>query len=97
MIKTRKDLLNPTNEFKSTKIYNNYLSSLESGQTKNVAVKSTLNRYLQNRTLKGKFVKTIGGFIALGLAIKPVDKFVDHVLIGKLIGPELDKRKRPTS
>ena len=44
--------------------------------------------------LKGKIVKTIGGFIALGLLIKPIDIFVDRILIGKLIGPTIDNIKK---
>ena len=45
--------------------------------------------------LQGKVVKTIGGFIALGLLIKPIDKFVHEILIGKLLGPTIDNIKRP--
>lgn len=43
--------------------------------------------------LKGNFIKTIGGFIALGAAIKPIDNFVENVLIGKYVGPKIDKLK----
>ena len=43
----------------------------------------------------GKIVKTTGGFLALALAIKPIDRFVEEVLIGKIVAPGLDK-KRPT-
>ena len=50
-------------------------------------------KYLGSKTIKGRCVKTIGGFIALSLAINPIDKFVEHVLIGKVIGPTIDKRK----
>ena len=45
--------------------------------------------------LKGKVVKTIGGFIALGLLIKPIDMFVHEILIGKLLGPTIDNIKKP--
>ena len=94
LIKLRKDLLNPTETFKESNHYNNYLISLENGQTKNVAVKSSLNKYLESRTIKGKMVKTVGGFIALGLAIRPIDYFVDKVIIEKWISPNLEKRKK---
>ena len=43
--------------------------------------------------MKGNFVKTIGGFIALGSAIKPIDHFVENVLIGKYVGPQIDNFK----
>lgn len=91
LIKYRKLLLNPDEKFLDSSLYSKYKSALELGQTKNVAVKSALNNYLINRTLKGRYIKTLGGFMALGLAINPIDKFVEHVLIGKVISPRLDK------
>ena len=33
--------------------------------------------------------KTLGGFIALGLAIKPIDHFVEKVIIKKVVEPNL--------
>lgn len=93
LIKMRKDLLNPTDDFKVGDWYLQYKQALESGQTENVAIKSVLNTYLKQKTLKGKFIKTIGGFLALGCAIKPIDKFVEEVLIGKVVAPKLDKKE----
>ena len=37
-----------------------------------------------------KVLKTIGGFVALGIAIKPIDKFVENVIIKKVVEPNLD-------
>ncbi len=93
LIKMRKDLLNPTDEFKISDLYLSYEQALKSGQTENVAVKSILQKQLKQKTLKGKFIKTIGGFLALGLAIKPIDRFVEEVLIGKVVAPTLDNKK----
>ena len=94
LINTRKSLLKPTDAYKQTPNYLNYNLALENGQTKNVAIKSVLKQNLGKSTLKGKFIKTAGGFLALGLAISPIDKFVEHVLIGKVIEPRLDKTKK---
>lgn len=91
LIEKRERVLNPTEEFKSSKIYRNYVDNLAKGQTKRVAVKSALTKYQQRKMLKGKTIKTIGGFIALGSLIKPIDHFVDNVLIGKVLGPGIDK------
>lgn len=91
LIKLRKDLLNPSDEFKISNTYQTYEQAIKKGQTENVAVKSILHNQLKQKTLKGKFIKTIGGFIALGLAIKPIDRFVDEVLIGKVVSPKLDR------
>jgi len=95
LIKMRKELIDPSLDGSTDKLHKYYNKALEQGQTRNVAVKSALNKHLCKSALKGRFIKTIGGFIALGLAIKPIDNFVEHVLIGKVIEPRLDKYKNP--
>lgn len=55
------------------------------------ATKDTLKAVENNKVFKIKSMKTIGGFIALGLLIQPIDKFVEHIIIEKFIGPGLDK------
>ena len=94
LIQMRKDLLKPTAEIKSGAWYQNYINALNKGQTQSVAVKSVLEKFQKNKLMKGKFVKTIGGFIALGLAIKPIDHFVENVLIDKFLGPSIDAMKK---
>lgn len=93
LIKLRKDLLNPSTEVKAGGWYSKYVAALKGGQTESVAVKSVLTNYQKGKMLKGNFIKTLGGFIALGLAIKPIDHFVENVLIGKYVGPQIDKMK----
>lgn len=90
LIELRQKLLNPPEEFKSSKHYKAFQADIKKGQTPSVAVKSVLSQFQQNKMLQGKFVKTIGGFIALGLAIKPIDHFVEKTLIGKYVGPQID-------
>lgn len=94
LIKMRKDLLNPTTEIKAGGWYQKYIKALSNGQTENVAVKSVLSAFQKNKLMKGKFIKTIGGFVALGLAIKPIDHFVENTLIGKYVGPSIDAIKK---
>ena len=94
LIELRKNLLNPTDEFKQDKWFKAYEADLKAGQTSNVAVKSVLTKFQQSKMLKGKFIKTLGGFVALGVAIKPIDHFVEEVLIGKYVGPEIYKINR---
>lgn len=55
------------------------------------AIKDTLKAVENNKIFKLKLIKTIGGFVALGALIQPIDKFVDKVIIEKFIGPSLDK------
>lgn len=58
------------------------------------AAKDTLKALEDNKVFKIKMMKTVGGFIALGLLIKPIDKFVENVIIKKIVGPGLDKFNR---
>lgn len=92
-IDLRKKLLEPTAEFKKTKEYLNYKEMLELGQTKNVAIKNVINKKIKKEYLPGKVVKTCGGFLALALLVKPIDRFVEEVLIGKIIDKGFEKRK----
>ena len=94
LIDLKKNLLNPTDSFKKDKWFKAYEADLNAGQSSNVAIKSVLTKFQQNKMFKGKFIKTLGGFIALGIAIKPIDHFVEEVLIGKYVGPEIDKFNR---
>ncbi|MBQ2611727.1 hypothetical protein IJF81_04970 [bacterium] len=45
------------------------------------AAKEVLKKYEQSRIFKAKMFKTLGGFVALGLAIKPIDSFVEKFII----------------
>ena len=92
-IDLRRKMLNPSEEFKNTKEYLNYKELLDLGQTKNVAVKNVINKKIKKDLLPGKVIKTCGGFIALALLVKPIDRFVEEVLIGKLIDKSIEKRR----
>lgn len=93
LIELRKNLLQPSEDFKLTNHYKDYLTKLKNGQTRNVAVKSVLNKYLHKKSLTSKIIKTCGGFLALGLAIKPIDYFVEHVLLGKVLAQGFESKK----
>lgn len=93
LINLRKNLLNPSEEFSQSKLYKSYKADISKGQTPNVAVKTILSNYQAGKMLKGNFTKTLGGFAALALAIKPIDYFVEEILIDKVVGPKIDKLK----
>ena len=54
------------------------------------AVKDILKNIESNKIFKIKLLKTLGGFVALGLLIQPIDKFVEHVIIEKFVEPGLN-------
>lgn len=53
------------------------------------ATKDAIKGFEHSKIFKQKMLKTVGGFIALGLAIKPIDKFVEQVIIEKFVEPGL--------
>lgn len=53
------------------------------------AAEEIIKKYQKSKIMKNKMLKTIGGFVALGLAIKPIDKFVENVIIKKVVQPNL--------
>lgn len=53
------------------------------------AAEDIIKKYQKKHIMNNKMLKTIGGFVALGLAIKPIDKFVENVIIKKVVQPNL--------
>lgn len=53
------------------------------------AIKDAIKAFQKTKISKQKWLKTLGGFIALGVAIKPIDNFVEHVVIKKVVEPGL--------
>ena len=53
------------------------------------AAEDIIKKFNKSRMTKLKMWKTLGGFIALGLAIKPIDHFVEKVIIKKVVEPNL--------
>lgn len=54
------------------------------------AAEDIIKKYQKNKIMNTKILKTLGGFIALGIAIKPIDNFVEKVIIKKVVEPNLD-------
>ncbi len=65
---------------KSTKKFNN----------QGIARKETLLKLLKDKNIDKSIVATISGFIALILLAKPIDYFVENVLMHKIVNPLLD-------
>lgn len=53
------------------------------------AAEDIIKKYQKSKIMNTKVLKTIGGFVALGLAINPIDKFVENVIIKKVVEPNL--------
>lgn len=59
-----------------------------------MAAKDILKQIEHNKIFKIKLKKSIGGFVALALLIKPIDKFVENIIIKKIVEPGLDRLHR---
>lgn len=59
------------------------------------AAKYALKEQLTSNIFKLKMFKTLGGFIALGLMIKPIDIFVEQTVMKKIVEPNIEKIKYP--
>ena len=53
------------------------------------ASEDIIKKFQKNKMTRAKLLKTVGGFVALGLAIKPIDHFVETVVIKKVVEPNL--------
>ena len=60
----------------------------------NHATKDILKKMEENKIFKTKLHKTLGGFVALGLLIKPMDSFVETVIMHKYVEPGLNMLSR---
>lgn len=54
------------------------------------AAEDIIKKFQISKMTKSKMLKTLGGFVALGLAIKPIDYFVEKVVIKKVVEPNLN-------
>ncbi len=55
------------------------------------AAEDIIMKFQKNQVKNAKWLKTLGGFVALGLAMKPIDDFVENVIIKKYVEPKLDQ------
>ncbi len=53
------------------------------------AIDMIIRKYQKSKIMNAKLLKTLGGFVALGLAIKPIDNFVEHTVMKKYVVPRL--------
>lgn len=56
----------------------------------------TIRKIEKGRMFNNRIIKSIGGLMALSLMAKPIDNFVENVLIEKYVGPTISKVKTYT-
>lgn len=76
---------------KAQKILKDNIRNRNISDKNNFVIKETITRMMNKHSFRLSSIKIAGGFIALGLLAKPIDKFVEHVVISKFVAPKLDK------
>ena len=84
-------IMNDEKAIKSDKYKQYYVKSLAQFEDTALARKNTVLKLLKDKNVAKSVVATISGFIALFLLIKPIDYFVENILMEKMINPLLDK------
>lgn len=55
------------------------------------AIKSALMQYQREKIFANKLIKTAGGIASLALLLKPINDFVDKIVMPKYVDPKVDK------
>lgn len=91
MQKERPEILSNKNYNKFIDIQKSFLKEYGKEHYLHKSAKFALREHINTNIFKLKMFKTLGGFIALGFAIKPIDSFVDTVIMKKVVEPNIDK------
>ena len=81
----------------SDKLYKAFEKEAKNGtlEQKKSAAYTVIRKIQGKKLFKNNALKSLGGLVALGIMMKPIDNFVEHVLIKKYIGPTIDKIHKP--
>lgn len=76
----------------SDKMFKSFKEATKSGDivAKKSAAFNIIKKTQGSKLFKNNALKSLGGLVALGIMMKPIDNFVEHVLIEKCISPTID-------
>ena len=66
------------------------LSKDVSAEEKQSIAFNTVRKMEKGRMFNNRVLKSIGGLVALSIMAKPIDKFVEHVIIKQFVSPQID-------
>jgi hypothetical protein len=93
LVDARQNLLDGVKpENMSEKAFNKFMSVAKnaSPEEKQSIAFDAIRKMEKGRMFNNRVLKSIGGLLALSMLAKPIDKFVEHVVIGKMVGPAID-------
>lgn len=76
---------------KAKKIVKKNMQNRDVVDKNNFAVKECVLGNIRQTAMKLSAVKIVGGFVALGLLAKPIDNFVENIIVEKIVSPVLEK------
>ena len=85
------DIMTSEKNIKSDKYKKYYLKSFIKYENTSLARKNTVLKILKDKNIAKSVVATISGFTVLFLSLKPIDFFVENILMEKLVNPLFDK------
>ena len=88
---TARDIMTSEKAIKAEKYLRYFEKSNLKYENASIARKDTVLKILKDKNINKSLVATLSGFIALILLAKPIDYFVEDVLMEKLVNPFLDK------
>lgn len=76
----------------SEKLFNTFVKDLKGADVvkKESAAFNIIKKAQDKKLFKNNALKSLGGLIALSIMMKPIDHFVEHVLIERCISPAID-------
>lgn len=76
----------------SEKLYKAFKNAAKDGslEQKKSAAFNVIKKTQTNKLFKNRALKSLGGLVALATMMKPIDNFVEHVLIKRYISPTID-------
>ena len=76
----------------SEKLYKAFKNAAKDGslEQKKSAAFNVIKKTQANKLFKNRALKSLGGLVALATMMKPIDNFVEHVLIKRYISPTID-------
>ncbi|MCM1265897.1 MAG: hypothetical protein NC200_06830 [Candidatus Gastranaerophilales bacterium] len=94
LIDTRQQLLDGIKpERMSKKAFDKFMALAKDApiEEKQSMAFDAIKKMEKSKMFNNRVLKSIGGLVALSIMAKPIDKFVEHVIIGKMVGPAIDK------
>lgn len=93
LVDARQQLLDGVKPEKmSEKVFNKFMKHAKDVpmEEKQSLAFDAIRKMEKSKMFNNRIIKSIGGLAALSIMAKPIDKFVEHVVIGKFVGPAID-------